>query len=88
MANNRLYLKHRPSGKMLIIGAHYGSSWGVGRGLDDRADTFFDACFEATGEVGRDDFELVIENADGAPCAREETNEERRSWIKGSNPLY
>ena len=65
MANNRMFLVHRPSGLAVFLGKRMGHGWYT----TDRCASvqiLFDA---VENEDGRDDFALAIEDATGATLA-------------------
>lgn len=69
MANNRMYLVHRPSGKALFLGKRLTDGWyGVPEDLVERLKQLF-ADTEEYEFHRRDDFGLYMEDASMAPNA-------------------
>jgi hypothetical protein len=69
MANNRLWLVHRPTGDKVMIGKRLAQAWWTPTMMSE-TNNFFDRCFENTGVISQDDFQLVIDDNEGAPhCA-------------------
>lgn len=65
MANNRLWLVHRPSGQSVYLGKRMAVGWhDAPADLAQRVAAFFEKC--SPGD--QDDFALAIEDAEGAPC--------------------
>lgn len=65
MANNRIAIFHRPSGKALIFGKRMGFGWYTGVGqhqLGDRFQAFFDECEDGSEPENQDDFVLAMED--------------------------
>lgn len=63
MANNRMWLIHRPSGKAIILGKRMAVGWYTnGRVTSELLDAFFDSL-----EGDQDDFVLGMEDISGAP---------------------
>lgn len=66
MANNRMYLVHRPSGKCVAIAKQLGIGWSVGPTAEDmthlgqKLNEMFDAV--ETAGVGLSDFMLALES--------------------------
>ncbi len=84
MANNRLILVYRPTGRAVGIGKRMGSGWYTGHGsVDERLTAFFDEVeSEWMAGMGQDDFELVIEDAERAPALSDD-------WTyDGSGPTH
>jgi hypothetical protein len=72
MANNRMYLLHRPSGAHLYLGKRMASGWYDAPRQFDIEDFYDKTEAHALGaHSGLDDFALVMEHADGAPRAQE-----------------
>ena len=71
MANNRLLLVYRPTGRAVVLGKRMGSGWYLHSNLNliKNLKKFFDEA-EASweGGLGQDDFELVIEDSDQSPA--------------------
>lgn len=66
MANNRLWLVHRPSGLSVFLGKRMASGWyGAPPDLGEKLNSLFTAAEDAEGS--QDDFVLAIEDADHAP---------------------
>ncbi len=83
MANNRLLLVYRPTGRAMVIGKRMGTGWYSRGDILKRLDAFFDEA-ETEWEEGmnHDDFELVIEHAEHAPALSDE-------WVyDGDDPLH
>ena len=85
MANNRLLLVYRPTGRAVVLGKRIGSGWYLHSNLNlaDRLKELFDGA-ESSWEDGslQDDFELVIEDSEQAPKLSED-------WkYGGSYPLH
>lgn len=67
MANNRLWLVHRPTGEAVCLGKRMGVGWytsDVGKSVAD----FFSRTEDAGDPADQDDFILAIEDGSGAPC--------------------
>lgn len=64
MANNRMWLLHKPSGKAVMLGKRYGSGWAVkdGVSLSDQLAELFALC-------EGDDWTLAMEDSREAPSA-------------------
>lgn len=71
MANNYLFLVHRPSSKSVLIGKRMGYGWYIREPekLGQRLMKFYE---EMEGLPGQDDFVLAIEDASGAPYATDD----------------
>lgn len=70
MANNRMFLLHKPSGKAIFLGKRLISGWyDVPERLSEKVQSLFDAAFEATGPDGEDDFCIALEDASSATMA-------------------
>jgi hypothetical protein len=70
MANNRMYLIHRPSGTVLYLGKRLAFGW---HGPIAEVNEFFDATERAEDtQLTQDDFVLAMEDCEGAPCATDE----------------
>ena len=68
MANNRLILVYRPTGRAVVIAKRMGAGWYSHESLTSRLNGMFDESeFEGFAEMKHDDFELVIEDAVQAP---------------------
>jgi len=67
MANNRLYLVHRPTNASVYLGKRMAHGWyGAYPELGEKMAEFF----EAAGDyLDQDDFVLALEDASGAPGA-------------------
>jgi hypothetical protein len=63
MANNRMYLIHRPTGKTITIAKQYGIGWSVGHepSLSERLEKFFQD-LESQMHDGDSDFVLALES--------------------------
>jgi hypothetical protein len=70
MADNRLFLMHRPSGRVACIGKRMGGPWGAGLDVREALNNVFD--HGEFGEPEMDDFILLIESAGGNPFVSEE----------------
>lgn len=68
MANNRLWLVHRPSGAAVMLGKRLADGWYNPPSVE-AMNTFFEA---AAMEGHQDDFVLAIEDAAGAPRCSED----------------
>jgi hypothetical protein len=67
MANNRMYITHRPTGKSVYIGKRMGCGWyGVPENLSETVQNLFEDT-EETGKCGQDDFIISMEDASEAP---------------------
>lgn len=75
MANNRLYLVHRPTGKSICLGKRMAQGWyAKGETLSKDINQFFD---EVGVEYdGQDDFFLAMEDAANAPSCTDK-------WVFG-----
>lgn len=70
MANNRMWLVHRPSGKAVFLGKRLGSEWsGTPKDVSDRISVLFDVAENHDYGLARDDFCLAMEDCTGAPFA-------------------
>lgn len=68
MANNRLWLVHRPTGAAVFLGKRMAWGWSGHVEENDAINNFFNFVQNADYEGDQDDFVLAIEDADGAPC--------------------
>lgn len=70
MANNRMFLVHRPSMARIHLGKRMARGWYRTGSLDDALADFFAKC-EAASEspLEQDDFALVLEFNEAAPWA-------------------
>ncbi len=68
MANNRMWLVHRPTGKRVFLAKRMGWGW---YDTPDDLGAKVRALLEATEEdyQTHDDFVLAMEDTSGAPCA-------------------
>lgn len=68
MANNRLWLMHRPSGKAVCLGKRMGVGW---YRPPDKAtlEAFYQEIEDLVFAEGQDDFILLQEDTSGAPGA-------------------
>ena len=75
MANNRMYLLHRPSGETLFLGKRMGTGWYRVNDLSEsKANEFFDKCEAVWNKAtDLDDFVLVMEDTGLAPHLHEGT---------------
>ncbi len=63
MANNRLYLIHRPSGAWVQLGTRMGFGWGSSKfDLNERINNFFQLAKESSDDESQDEFILAMEN--------------------------
>ena len=70
MANNRMWLLHRPTGKAVFLGKRMGWGWyGTPAGLTSKIEALFKAVCAA--ETNQDDFCLAMEECSEAPEAFE-----------------
>lgn len=72
MANNRMWIAHRPTGKNIPLGKRMGQGWYHKYKGDELAKVlteFFDQCGDEFEH--QDDFMLVLEDASGAPLCAE-----------------
>lgn len=76
MANNRMIVCYRPSGRCFFIAKRMAFGWYHAGGHDDPAlaarwSDFLEACARDAAERGasQDDFALLMEDAEGAPKA-------------------
>lgn len=67
MANNRMWLYHRPTGDAICLGKRMGMGYYAAPGLKDM-EAFYDRIEDQTGAHQQDDFMLVLEDASEAPC--------------------
>lgn len=65
MANNRLYLAHRPSGLYVPLGKRLAFGWYIDPAPD--LEKFHESCAEESDTDSQDDFVLCIEDGEGAP---------------------
>ena len=66
MANNRLFLLHRPSNKVAFLGKCMGGIWYTTTDVTEDLNKLFE---QSTDNLG--DFELLIEDASRSPKCRE-----------------
>lgn len=65
MANNRLFLMHKPTGLALYLGKRMGHEWYSNHDLPkETLNAFFDRC-----DIDPDDFAVAMEDATAAPSA-------------------
>ena len=72
MANNYMFLVHRPSMTRIVLGKRMGFGWYVPHDdINAAMNRFFAECEEACAAdaLEQDDFALVLESAEGAPWA-------------------
>ena len=75
MANNRLYLVHRPSGLAVMIGKRMGFGYYTPHGADisTRLESFYAAVIDAWGngpvKHSQDDFVIALESGEHQPHA-------------------
>jgi hypothetical protein len=68
MANNRMFLVHRPTGKAVTLGKRMGRGWyGVPPHLGTQLMALFELAENASTDL--DDFALAMEDAEGASGA-------------------
>ena len=67
MADNRMYLVHRPTGLAVFLGKRMARDWYGGE--DVPIQQLFDALEEMAYEGNQDDFAIAMENARDAPMA-------------------
>ena len=65
MANNRMFLVHRPSGLAVFLGKRMGHKWYT----TDRSISVQNLFDVLENEDGRDDFAIALEDATGATLA-------------------
>ena len=65
MADNRLFLVHRPTGAVLFLGKRLGINWHHDEPLD--IDAFYRQCAAEGWGGNEDDFVLAMEDASRAP---------------------
>lgn len=69
MANNRMWLAHRPTGEAVYLGKRMGYGWyDATADLGARVEAFYQRCGAAGAHDSQDDFILVMEDARGAPA--------------------
>ena len=77
MANNRMFLVHRPTGRAIGLAKRMGWGWYVGNpannNMAQRLTDYFDALEELDYEGLQDDFVLALEDVGEAPKAAELT---------------
>ena len=72
MANNRMYLVHKPSGLGVYLGKRMGYGWyDAPEDLGVKMNDLFEECI---GEGNQDDFAIVMENAKGLPHVTDKAN--------------
>lgn len=65
MANNRMYLLHRPSGRAVYLGKRMASGWyGAPSNVRDALEALYEAVERDPGDNG-DDFCIAMEDVDG-----------------------
>lgn len=68
MANNRVWLVHRPTGEAICLGKRMAYGWyNQTEMLGTKLAGFFARCEESQSR-DQDDFVLAMEDASGAPC--------------------
>jgi hypothetical protein len=80
MANNRLWLVHRPTGAAICLGKRLAQGWWchTDGSFPDRLNAFFEQAGmpnpsgDMFGNGPQDDFVLAIENSSGAPSCSED----------------
>jgi len=79
MANNRLFLVHRPTGKHFMLGKRLGGGWysNYSGEMEKKLSEFFN---EIEGDEPQDDFCLAIEDGDDAPLCLKNPNEWTYVW--------
>jgi hypothetical protein len=80
MANNRLWLVHRPTGAAVRLGKRLADGW-YGPPSVEQMNAFFEAAGEGPSQ---DDFVLALEDADGAPMCSEDWKYEGDIDVPGS----
>ena len=71
MANNRMFLLHRPTGRAVYLGKRMLHGWyDAPPELTARMDRLFEDIGEDT--AAQDDFQIVMEDATHAPCASQD----------------
>ena len=66
MANNRLYLIHKPSGERVLLGKRMAWGWYDHGNLSERIEKFFnEAIGDCKTSAEQDDFELELEHPAG-----------------------
>jgi hypothetical protein len=79
MANNRLFLVHRPTGKYVELGKRMALGWYVRDGLPEVLQELYD---QTTDIDTQDDFCLCMESAENQPnCLNNPTD-----WVYASDP--
>lgn len=70
MANNRMYLLHRPTGKAVYLGKRMGYGWyGTPENVAERIEALFSIVEDGEYEGSQDDFCIALENAKDATLA-------------------
>ncbi len=68
MANNRMYLLHRPSGLAAYLGKHMGAGWYTSKGTRKRVEALFDRAWDWSVDNGvegiNEDFCVAMESCD------------------------
>jgi len=72
VANNRLWLVHRPTGEKISLGKRLSGGWYTNTENND-LNEFYDRCYTGIFK-GKDDFALVIEDAEFAPACVEKVS--------------
>lgn len=70
MANNRMFLLHRPTGKSVLLGKRMGWGWyAVPENVKERIEALFAIVDGSEYEGSQDDFCVALEDAGEAPMA-------------------
>lgn len=82
MANNRLWLVHRPSGAAVFLGKRMAFGWyqNMGETIEGRLDAFFSEACDVSDLKSQDDFILVMEDAENAPACTEHWTWDEERW--------
>ncbi len=69
MANNRMWLVHRPTGESICLGKRMAWGWyDRSEDMSQRLNEFYQRCVDGDDSMaGQDDFVLAMEDASGAP---------------------
>lgn len=71
MANNRMWLHHKPTGNAICLGKRMGDGW-YHTGGNQTLNEFYESCHQDLDGIGTDDFILLMEDANVAPHASDD----------------
>lgn len=71
MANNRMYLVHRPTGRAFALAKHMAGPWYTHATGDGKWEGTLELWLDSIGANDQNDMMLAMEDADDAPCVHE-----------------